>query len=191
MKNTDAEQRLFNRLDKAYCVLLQEKSPDKITVTELTKQADMARATFYLHFDSMEQFHLQCVSRLLSLCLRQCTAWFCAGREGIQQACRRSRFMLTPTDCALIEKLILTDGFLDYFSVLHFSDTHTAMRIFCPQWTDGFIEENRGALSVFFAGFLASTLPCLPNYNSRAMCTQMAYIFEIWEYFFPDRKPGT
>lgn len=46
--------RTRRRLNKALLELMQEKGYGRITVQELTERADVARSTFYAHFDSKD-----------------------------------------------------------------------------------------------------------------------------------------
>ncbi|MDJ0755190.1 MAG: TetR/AcrR family transcriptional regulator [Ardenticatenaceae bacterium] len=49
-------------LQKALVDLLREKSFSEISITDMTKQADLARVTFYQHFESKEALLLTLVS---------------------------------------------------------------------------------------------------------------------------------
>ena len=60
MVHNDSDSRTVERskaqLRKALAELLSKKSFDKIKVTELTDEAGLSRATFYLHYENMEDF---------------------------------------------------------------------------------------------------------------------------------------
>jgi len=47
-------RKTVNALRTAFLELLRQKPADKITVTEITKLADVDRKTFYLHYDSID-----------------------------------------------------------------------------------------------------------------------------------------
>ncbi|MCB0028887.1 MAG: helix-turn-helix transcriptional regulator, partial [Anaerolineales bacterium] len=49
------QRRSRRRLREAMLALLVAKGYENITIAELAEQADLNRATFYLHYDSKEQ----------------------------------------------------------------------------------------------------------------------------------------
>ena len=55
-------RRTRGRICKALSRLLQEKEFSEISITDLTKRADVARVTFYQHFDNKEAVLLMLVS---------------------------------------------------------------------------------------------------------------------------------
>ncbi len=55
-------RRTRGRICEALSELLQEKEFSEISITDLTKRADVARVTFYQHFDSKEAVLLMLVS---------------------------------------------------------------------------------------------------------------------------------
>lgn len=92
MSTSNTDKRILRRLRTAYAQLLKEKSIDKITVTDLTEQADMARATFYLHCSNIDEFRNDCFLYILSTAIRQCGVWFETGRDGINEACKKKKY---------------------------------------------------------------------------------------------------
>jgi AcrR family transcriptional regulator len=52
-------------LQEALVTLLQEKPYKKITILDITEEADLARSTFYAHFDTKEQLLISYVDDLL------------------------------------------------------------------------------------------------------------------------------
>lgn len=73
MDDESVEQRLDPRvrrtrkwLHDALIALLQEKSYTNISITDLTKEADLARVTFYQHFESKEALLLSAVEEFFS-----------------------------------------------------------------------------------------------------------------------------
>lgn len=47
-------QKTRKAIQNAYLTLLMKKQSEKITVAEITRQADIDRKTFYLHYDSVQ-----------------------------------------------------------------------------------------------------------------------------------------
>jgi AcrR family transcriptional regulator len=52
-------------LQEALVTLLQDKPYKKITISDITEEADLARSTFYAHFDTKEQLLISYVDDLL------------------------------------------------------------------------------------------------------------------------------
>jgi AcrR family transcriptional regulator len=52
-------------LQEALVALLQDKPYKKITISEITDKADLARSTFYAHFDTKEQLLISYVDDIL------------------------------------------------------------------------------------------------------------------------------
>ena len=62
-RNRNAE-RSIRLLEEAFVQLLAEKPYDKITVTDVTRRADLNRGTFYAHFSSIEALMNQLMDSL-------------------------------------------------------------------------------------------------------------------------------
>ncbi|MCC8043127.1 MAG: TetR/AcrR family transcriptional regulator [Oscillospiraceae bacterium] len=62
---TKAESKYFNtaaRMDEAFLALLEEKNFEYITVKEICKRAGVNRSTFYLHYETIGDLLLECIS---------------------------------------------------------------------------------------------------------------------------------
>ena len=55
-----------HQLQQAFLQLLQEKSLEQITVTELCRQSGITRKTFYLHFENIPSYFQQFIEQLLT-----------------------------------------------------------------------------------------------------------------------------
>ena len=59
-----SESKYFNtakKMDKALISLLEEKSFEYITVSEICKRAEVNRSTFYLHYETMDDLLSECI----------------------------------------------------------------------------------------------------------------------------------
>lgn len=191
MNTSNADKRIFRRLRAAYSQLLQENGIDEITVTELTERADMSRATFYLHFNNIDEFRNECFKYISTTALRQCGLWFEAGRDGIEEACKKKNLIINQSDRELFKFYMSQEVYREYHNIFVFFDMRTAMHAFTDTWADAFIDENSGKLTVFFTGFVINILPNLLEYNSKKLRNEMEYIFEIWDYLFPVQTENT
>ena len=62
---TKAESKYFDtaaRMDEAFLALLEEKDFEYITVKEICKRAGVNRSTFYLHYETIGDLLLECIS---------------------------------------------------------------------------------------------------------------------------------
>lgn len=66
-KRTDVRvKRTYRRLIESFLKILNEKSFDEISISEICDGADVHRATFYKHFNDKTEFLNFCVKQLLS-----------------------------------------------------------------------------------------------------------------------------
>lgn len=66
-KKTDVRvKRTYKQLIESFLKLLNEKSFDEISISEICDNADIHRATFYKHFNDKTEFLNFCVQQLLS-----------------------------------------------------------------------------------------------------------------------------
>lgn len=66
-KKTDVRvKRTYRRLIESFLKLLNTKSFDEISISEICEGADVHRATFYKHFNDKTEFLNFCVKQLLS-----------------------------------------------------------------------------------------------------------------------------
>lgn len=59
-------RRTYRQLIESFLQLLNEKTYDEISISEICEGADVHRATFYKHFDDKTEFLNFCVKQLLS-----------------------------------------------------------------------------------------------------------------------------
>ncbi len=59
-------KRTYKQLRESFLKLLNEKSFDEISISEICDKADVHRATFYKHFNDKTEFLNFCVNQLLS-----------------------------------------------------------------------------------------------------------------------------
>lgn len=70
--------RTRKAIKEAFCELISEKGLDSLTVSDITRRANINRGTFYLHFvdkyDLLEQLEDETVSKLQAILLRKLDA---------------------------------------------------------------------------------------------------------------------
>ena len=90
--------KTHRRLRKAYCRLLREKGADKISVTSLTEEADISRATFYLYYQNADEFKEDTLKYIISLYAKQIHLFLSAGKTEAKQVCKRKNLIFTDDD---------------------------------------------------------------------------------------------
>lgn len=180
--------RTHRRLRKAYTVLLSRKNYKDISVKELTEYAEMSRAAFYLHFDSIEDFSFECSQYLIKKITSQMIFWLDGGSEAVVESCRKRNLIIDETDrelfgCYLSQEI--------YFPGKSSFDTIVPMYCEFLNRRFGLTEEecrSNGKLMFFIRAFSASIMDSVADYNSKNMARDMKYVFMIWDQLFPEYK---
>ena len=94
--------KTHRRLRKAYCKLLRRMDEKKITVSSLTDEADVSRATFYLYFQNIEEFRVYALQYIISLYTEQIGMFLKAGKQGAKEACKKRKLIFTEDDFELL-----------------------------------------------------------------------------------------
>ncbi|MCD8085746.1 MAG: TetR/AcrR family transcriptional regulator [Clostridiales bacterium] len=96
---TKAESKYFNtarRMDDAFLSLMEQKSFEYITVTEICQKAGVNRSTFYLHYETVGDLLTECVEQInqqFLLCFKEPASEF---RQRIGTASLEELFLITP-----------------------------------------------------------------------------------------------
>ncbi len=191
METTAAENmntKTHRRLRKAYCRLIKEKDRDKITVSTLTEEADVSRATFYLYFQNIEEFKDDTHKYILSLYIRQLCIFLEAGRTKSKEACKRKNLILTDDDFNLLTCLFESNIILAFDENIvnivfsSFSDN-------LPSFLDKkFIKKNKVRLDLFYIGYLGVMRNNFLDYHSDKVYRDVLRTIDIWDLLFPEHK---
>ena len=113
MVHNDSDSRTVERskaqLRKALAELLSKKSFDKIKVTELTDEAGLSRATFYLHYENMEDFFKETEDYLYGKFADQALKLLEDGEEMARFNCRERNLLLNRDERELLNTLMRSD----------------------------------------------------------------------------------
>lgn len=180
--------RAHRRLRKAYTVLLNRKNYKSVSVKELTEYAEMSRAAFYLHFESIEDFSFQCSQYLIKKITSQMLLWLGDGRSNIEKNCKRRNLLLDETDMEL---------FLCYLEQEIYFAGYSSMDTIFPMFCE-FLSEKFGIsfdecsanskLRFFIRAFSSTIMESLVKYDSKKMAKELKYVFMIWDKLLPEYK---
>ena len=186
MNRNSNEKRIIRRLRNAYAYLLSQHPEEPVSVTELTDCAEMARATFYLHYENMDAFRKDCFVYILQRVLQQCRSWFENGRSGIAEGCKKNKLLLTSLDRELLAALIRQQAFVEYYDLLQTFDLTQEMNTFYAD--KAFLTTaDYGKCKLFFVGFVTSCMGDLMEYSSSKMRLHLSYMFDIFEHLFAQK----
>lgn len=180
--------RTQRRLRKAYTVLLENKNYKSISVKELTEYAEMSRAAFYLHFDSIEDFSFECSQYLIRKISSQMVFWLSDGRENIEKNCKKKNLLIDENDrklfCQYLHQEIYFTGKSSFDVVTSIFYDFVAERFGVSR------EECRtdSKLNFFIRAYAASIMESVDQYESKRMSKEISYVYTIWEKLFPEYK---
>lgn len=178
--------RAHRRLMKAYTSLLSSESYKSVSVKKLTDTAEMSRAAFYLHFDSMEDFSYQCSQYLIRKISKQMIHWLSQGPGMIEYTCKKRNLLIDETDRELFRQYVRQEIYFPGYSSF---DTLSGMYYeFVAERFSVSVEEckNNSNLNFFIRAFSASIMDSIADYDSKKMCRDMHYVFMIWNKLLPE-----
>lgn len=182
------ENRTHRRLKKAYCQLLSQKNHKLISVKELTDCAEMSRAGFYLHFDSIEDFSYQCSQYLIRKITSQIIFWLSQGKENLEKNCKKQNLLLTQGDREL---------FCHYVKQEMYFPGKSSFDTLAPMYYEFFAEKfslsaeqcsKNKEMRFFIRALSASIMDTIVNYDSKKTAREISYVYLIWEKLFPEYK---
>lgn len=180
--------KTHRRLRKAYCRLIKEKGMDKVTVSALTEEADISRATFYLYYQNIEEFKDEALEYIISLYIKQLRIFLSAGTEELKQVCKKSSLIFTDSDFELFACHFDGDrGFGFSNKILDLAFKNFADNI--PQYFDAkFVKKNKSRFDLFYIGYTGVMRPHFLDYHSDKVYRDVLRTMRIWNYLFPEHK---
>ncbi len=185
-EKSDAKLRTERRLRKAFTELLCEKSYSSITVKELADRAEMSRATFYLHFDSIYSFSLYCKKYLIEELSHQLLC-FLDNREKLDEVCKRSNLLISLSDRKLFMQFYLQEiYFSEDMDFLHANPYF--IDFFVKRFSEIFVSENIIKINFFIRSYTVTLMELFCNYSKERALRELHYTFLVWDKLFPDNK---
>lgn len=180
--------KTHRRLRKAYCRLIRKTGSEKITVSSLTEEADVSRATFYTYFQNIEEFKDYALRYILALFIKQIGIFLLAGRQGVKEACRRRNLIFHDDDFELFRCLFGNDKGFGYGErVLDFAFKNYVDNL-GSYFSEKFIKKNHERLDLFYIGYTAVMRVDFLDYHSDKVYRDVMRTIHIWENLFPKRK---
>lgn len=192
MEKSEANEILntktLRRLRKAYCRLIRKTEAEKITVSSLTEEADVSRATFYTYFQNIEEFKDYALRYITALFIKQIGIFLLAGKQEVKEACRRRNLIFNDDDFELFCCLFGNEkGFGYGESVLSFAFKKYVDNL-GSYFSEKFIKKNHDRLDLFYIGYTAVMREDFLDYHSDKVYRDIMRTFHIWENLFPNGK---
>ena len=180
--------KTHRRLRKAYCRLIRKTGAEKITVSSLTEEADVSRATFYTYFQNIEEFKDYALRYITALFIKQIGIFLLAGKQGAKEACRRRNLIFNDDDFELFCCLFGNEkGFGYGESVLSFAFKSYIDNI-GSYFDEKFLKKNHDRLDLFYIGYTAVMRVDFLDYHSDKVYRDIMRTIHIWDNLFPKRK---
>lgn len=180
--------KTHRRLRKAYCSLIRKNGNDKMNVRELTDEADVSRATFYLYYENIEQFRDETWKYITSLFIKQIKMFLVAGKAEARQACKRRNLIFTDDDFELFYCVFsictvfsLDNKVLDYV----FSDFSDNISDFFDK---KYVRKNTDRFNLFYIGYASVMQNNFFDYHSDKVYRDILRTIEMWDLLFPNYK---
>ena len=182
----EANSKIHRRLRKAYVILRHKKEEDEITVSNLVEEADISRATFYLHYKNFDEFILEAERYIMALYIDQLLVFLEAGRENIKEVCRKRNLILSESDRELFKlffekHLGFTEARVDFV----FKEAYGRA---LEKFGENFVKKHKSGFDIFLIGYIASMRINMFDYHSDKVYRDMIRTFDIWDALFPDEK---
>lgn len=170
------EKRVKERIAKAMIDISAEKSWDKITITDIIRESQVARATFYRNFNSIDELVAYGISRLREkywenapedhaefLCpemLEYTFEYYCKNRDLILSY-HRSGFSTSVLDI-ITESMVLSFGDMPSNSVARYKLYYYAGALYnmTIYWLENGMRETAKDMAAAFLQFSASHKLC-------------------------------
>lgn len=180
--------KTHRRLRKAYCRLLKETDEEKINVSALTEEADVARATFYLYYQNIEDFKKDTNNYIIDLFILQISAFISKSRSEVREACKRRNLIFTEDDFNLFSSIFKNNrGF--FFDGDELGRGFAAMYGKVDEYfSPGFIRKNKARFDLFFIGYASVMREDFLNYHSDKTARDVLRTMDIWDFYFPGYK---
>ncbi len=186
--SVNANTKTQRRLRKAYCRLLKEKDADKISVSSLTEEADISRATFYLYYQNIDEFKEDTFKYIISLFIKQIRMFLEAGKTGAQQVSKRKNLIFTDDDFDLFYCLFSDGrvfGFDKYVFEFAFRDFSDHITVYFDK---KFVKKNKDRFDLFYIGYAGAMRNNFLDYHSDKVYRDILRTIEIWDFLFPKHK---
>ena len=180
--------KTHRRLRKAYCRLIRKNQYDKRSVSSLVEEADISRATFYLYFQSLEEFEADTFKYASALFAEQIVKFLLAGKSKAKETCKRKNLIFTDDDFELFSCICSVTLRFDFNKKVFdtFFDKH--LDYICKYFDKSFIKKNKDRFNLFYIGYACVMIENFLDYHSSKVYRDILRSAEMWDFLFPEHK---
>ena len=180
--------KTHRRLRKAYCRLIRKNQYDKMSVSSLVEEADISRATFYLYFQSIEDFKDDTFEYLLSLFAQQIIEFLLAGKTKAKETCKRKNLIFTEDDFELFSRICSVTPRFDFNKKVYDTSFDKHLDHVSKYFDKSFIKKNKDRFNLFYIGYACVMMENFLDYHSSKVYRDILRSAEIWDFLFPEHK---
>ncbi len=187
-ESVNLNTKTHRRLRRAYCRLIKEKGKEKINVSNLTNEADISRATFYLYYKDIEEFKDSILEYILNAFIKQIYILLIGSRSEVLQKCKRKNLFFTDDDFELFHCLYANNKGFSFdpkefevaFDILYSNTT--------KHFSERFINKNESRFELFYIGYSSIMKNNFLDYHSDKVARDVLRTMDVWDDLFPEHK---
>ncbi|MBQ8502766.1 MAG: TetR/AcrR family transcriptional regulator [Clostridia bacterium] len=136
------------KLHKAYAKLIKNND-DKITVTDLCEKADVARATFYLYYKSIDEFILKSKEYLIVKLYEQSELIMKASDAELDNVLKRKNIIFDDFELELLKYYTSGSNYLEFAALMNELLAPRYKNLMVEKWGEEFYEKNKAKFEFF------------------------------------------
>lgn len=183
-KNT----KTHRRLRKAYCRIIRKNQYDKMSVSSLVEEADISRSTFYLYFQSLEEFEADTFKYASALFVEQIVEFLLAGKTKAKETCKRKNLIFTEDDFELFSCSHSVNSRFDFNEKVYEITFYELLNRIDKYFDKSFIKKNKDRFDLFYIGYVCVMTENFLDYHSSKVYRDILRSAEIWDCLFPKYK---
>lgn len=180
--------KTHRRLRKAYCRIIRKNQYDKMSVSSLVEEADISRATFYLYFQSLEEFEADTFKYASALFVEQIVEFLLAGKTKAKETCKRKNLIFTEDDFELFSCSHSVNSRFDFNEKVYKITFDELLNRIDKYFDKSFIKKNKDRFDLFYIGYVCVMTENFLDYHSSKVYRDILRSAEIWDCLFPKYK---
>lgn len=173
------ETKIKTRLYEAFAKRVS-KTDEKLSVSILCEKAGVSRASFYIHFKSIDDFETQCRNYIIEKIFEQ--IYIFMKHKADPNICQR---ILSDTDIKVLKYFTNRHTYWDFASSANRIIWSKFEKLMIAEWGEDFYESNKDTFEFALNGSVASLYFDLLDYDDKKFRTNMVYIANIASELFP------
>ncbi len=149
------------KLISAYAKLLK-KDVDRITVSLLCERADVARATFYIHYKDMSDFKDALHRYLIDKFFEQATLFLCCDENDFVKNLKKENLLFNDNELIILKDMVSGSNYIEFAQL---SDKYFLKELKSSVFAENVQTKFKDELDIFIRGYLPILVIGLTDYN--------------------------